>query len=113
MTEKTRRTTKQDIKTLVTMLTMMKISEDDEQDRHIPEFTMKELSIAVDILTKGNRHDTKGIKVENLKRESMVFKFHDQRRLSRGHACNKHSISFRATSVVASRPSRYQLVRVR
>ena len=37
------------------MLTMMKIIEDNEQDNHIPELTMKELMIAIDSLKKIGR----------------------------------------------------------
>ena len=58
-------TTKQDLKTLVTMLTMMKNIEDDAHDRHIPELTMKELSIANDSLKKRKSADSKGIKAED------------------------------------------------
>ena len=52
---------------VVTMLTMMKNIEDDEQDEHIPELTMKELSIAIGSLKKGKSADSKGIKAEDLK----------------------------------------------
>ena len=40
---------------------------DDEQDRHIPEVTMKELMIAIDSLKKGKSADSKGIKAEDIK----------------------------------------------
>ena len=56
MKEKTRRTTKQDLKTLVAMLTMMKNIEDDEQDRPI------------DSLDKGQSADSKGIRAKDFKR---------------------------------------------
>ena len=42
-----------DLRIIATMLTMMKNIEDDEPDRHIPEFTMKELIIEIYILKKG------------------------------------------------------------
>ena len=65
MKEKTRRTAKQYLKTLVTTLTM--IFEDNEQDRHIPELTRKALMIAIDSLKKGKSADSKGIKAEHVK----------------------------------------------
>ena len=40
------------------MLTMVNI-EDGEKDRHIPEFTMKELSIAIDVSRKGTKRTAK------------------------------------------------------
>ena len=47
---------------------MKPLIEDDEQDRHIPQLTMKELMIAIDSLKKGKSADSKGIKAEDLKR---------------------------------------------
>ena len=41
--------------------------EEDERDRHIPEFTIKELSIAIGCLKKGKSADSRGIKAEELK----------------------------------------------
>ena len=41
--------------------------DNDEQDRHIPEFTMKELSIVIDSLKNGKSADSKGIKAKDLK----------------------------------------------
>ena len=40
--------------------------EDDEQDRHIPELTRKELMIAIGSLKKGKSADSKGIKAEDI-----------------------------------------------
>ena len=54
-------------KTKLIHFVFKKRSEDDEQDRHIPEFTKKELSIVVDSLKKGNSSDIKGIKAEDPK----------------------------------------------
>ena len=64
MKEKTCRTGKQDLKFLVTMLD--DDIEDDEQDRHILEYTRKELMIAIDSLTKGTSADSNGIKAEHI-----------------------------------------------
>ena len=63
MKEKTNRTAKQDLKALVTILTMY---EDDEQDRHILEFTRKELMIAITV-SRNNSADSKGIKAYDIK----------------------------------------------
>ena len=41
---------------------MVENIEDDEQDKHIPESTMRELSIAIDSLKIGKSTDSKGIK---------------------------------------------------
>ena len=41
--------------------------EDDEQDNHIPELTMKEPIIAIGSLEKWKSADSKGIKAEGLK----------------------------------------------
>ena len=41
--------------------------EGDEQDRHIPEFSRKELIIAIDSLKKGKSADSKGIKADDIK----------------------------------------------
>ena len=41
--------------------------EDDERDRHTPEFTRQELMIAIDSLNKGKSADSKGIKAEDIK----------------------------------------------
>ena len=69
MKEKTRRVAKPDLKTLVSMLMMVKHVEGDEQDRHIPEFTMKELMIAIDNVKKGKSVDSKGINSRRSQRE--------------------------------------------
>ena len=45
----------------------MKNIEDDEQDKHIQEFTMKELSFATDSHKAGKSSDIKGTKAEDLK----------------------------------------------
>ena len=39
---------------------------DDVQDKHIPQFTMTELSIAIDSVEKGKSEGNKGIKAEDL-----------------------------------------------
>ena len=59
------RTAKQDLKTLVTILTI--ILNTDEQDRHIPEFTRQELMTTIDSLEKRKSADSKGIKAEDIK----------------------------------------------
>ena len=41
--------------------------EGDEQDNHIPEFLLKELSSAIDSLKRGKSTDSTGIRVEDLK----------------------------------------------
>ena len=40
---------------------------DDEQDRHIPEYTRKELLIAIESLKRGKSADSEGIKAEDIK----------------------------------------------
>ena len=64
------RTTKRDLKTLVTLLTTIKNIEDDEQDRHIPIFTMEELSIAIGS-QESKAEDLKGADEDTTKNDAL------------------------------------------
>ena len=67
MKDKTRRTAKQDFKNTYDHADDVNNIEDDEQERHIPEFTMKKLRIAIGCLKKGKSADRKGIKAEDVR----------------------------------------------
>ena len=65
--EKMRRTAAGDLRIIATMLTMMKTLKAMNKTHHIPEFTVKELIVAIDSLQKGKWADSKDIKAGDLK----------------------------------------------
>ena len=64
--EKTRRTTKEDLKNTCDHADDDENIDDDKQDKHISESTVKEMSIAIDSLKRGKSADSKGIRAEDL-----------------------------------------------
>ena len=67
MKENMRKTTKEDLEDIRDHADDAENVEGDEQDNHIPEFLLKELSSAIDSLKRGKSTDSTGIRVEDLK----------------------------------------------